>query len=118
MTLKRTRPVEGGCSVRAFRSGAQGPGPKMPDKHAREDSLAGTRPLPRFLDLLGGGGGGGSEGCGMRGAPARAPGPFLSAAPAASPQTKVDEVLFKFQRQLPGSFAETITLLLGTNVDI
>lgn len=33
-------------------------------------------------------------------------------------RTKVGEVLFKFQRQLLGSFAETITLLLGTNVDI
>lgn len=33
-------------------------------------------------------------------------------------QTKVGEVLFKFQRQLLGSSAETITLLLGTNVDI
>lgn len=49
---------------------------------------------------------------------AQSPGPFLSAGPAAWPQTKVDEVLFKFQRQLRSSFAETITLLLGTNVDI
>lgn len=39
-------------------------------------------------------------------------------APPATQQTKVDEVLCKFQRQLLGSFAETITLLLGTNVDI
>lgn len=38
--------------------------------------------------------------------------------PPASHQTKVDGVLFKFQRQWLGSFAETITLLLGTNVDI
>lgn len=41
----------------------------------------------------------------------------LRSAPPASQQTKVDEVLFKFQRQWLGSFAETITLLLGTNVD-
>lgn len=48
---------------------------------------------------------------------AGAPGPARSR-PLASRQTEVGEVLFKFQRQLLGSFAETITLLLGTNVDI
>lgn len=46
------------------------------------------------------------------------PGLALRSAPPASHQTKVDEVLFKFQRLWLGSFAETITLLLGTNVDI
>lgn len=90
-------------------SGAHGPGPQVPAEHAR-GGPRGDRLLAASWTS--------SVAAAAAARAAQSPGPFLSAGPAAWPQTKVDEVLFKFQRQLRSSFAETITLLLGTNVDI